>query len=78
MIKILKKEGNELIVLEGGKVYNTTIDAANPEVKAAVEKEFNQAGKAKKPSKKSKQGNTSKSTVKGKKEKKESKPTKKE
>lgn len=67
MIKILKKEGNELIVLEGGKVYNTTIDAANQEVKAAVEKEFNQASKAKKPSKKSKP-KTSKATIKGKKE----------
>ncbi len=65
MIKILKKEGNELIVLEGGKVYNTTIDAANQEVKAAVEKEFNQAGKTKKPLKTSKP-KTSKATVKGK------------
>ena len=75
MIKILKKEGNELIVLEGGKVYNTTIDAASDEVKAAVEKEFNQASKAKKPVKKSKT-KTSKATVKGKKETK--KETKKE
>jgi len=77
MIKILKKEGNELIVLEGGKVYNTTIDAANPEVKAAVEKEFNQSGKAKKPVKTSK-SKTSKATVKGKKETKTKKETKKE
>lgn len=77
MIKILKKEGNELIVLEGGKVYNTTIDAANPEVKTAVEKEFNQSGKAKKPLKTSKT-KTSKATVKGKKETKTKKETKKE